>query len=154
MTQVYNMRLSTWMLAIVQTFARFLASVTSWECPQCGSRLSGQLADGTLSLVWENDSHAPSWSHFKHVAEVTSDGKCSIFCASVRSDAANFPLSGGGDGISFSTTNQSDETIRRRAREAQPCGCDLGAAWYCDEHCDNGDHRAPSQVVRDVLQES
>lgn len=158
MKPIYERLLSMWMTALVQTFARSMASAASWECTHCGSRLSAHEKDGTWLFTVESDSRAPSWSRFRHVAAVTLDGKLSISCASRRFVLDDSRPSGDDAGISSSTINQNSEFMRQRVtqvfRSADACGCDLGAGWYCDEHCDGGrtgDHRAPAQVLRDVL---
>ena len=141
MRQIFRAHISTLIQYALRHYVPTMLSVGSWECVHCGSRMSAHDEGGTLlfSLDLAIDSLQPNLWHFKHVAVLTSDGNLSILCASVRSVVDGSRHSGANDGICSLSTNHDS---------AHACGCDLAAGWYCDEHCDNGDHRAPAQVTR------
>jgi len=107
---------------------RSVPLVVSWECPRCGLAIDARRVDGTLSFGFEITCSPPNSSPFKHVAVLTDGGKLSISCERSRSDARQLPLpSGESDGTS--STPGSSASL-----SAQPCGCDPGAGWTCEQH--------------------
>lgn len=126
MLLIREWRISMWMIGALRPYVNSIPSVVSLACDHCGSRIDARKRDGMSSFAFEIDLHQQKPSPSKHVVVVTSDGRLSISCACSRLDELR---SHHGSGV-------VDGTFSSEKNSGRSCGCDPGAAHFCDEYPD------------------
>ena len=118
---------STWTL-IGPWLRRLLPSLPSsgsWVCESCGYAIDARGEAGTSSFTLTIDCYPQKQSRYKHAVVLTDGGRLSILCeSSAFAPHRSPPDTGSNAGISYTAPNLS----------AEPCGCDAGANWKCEQH--------------------
>jgi len=127
MLHTLSARISMWINIALRPFLRSQPLRGSWVCASCGLFIVAHVEDGTSSLRCAIISHPVKLSPYKHVLEVTADGKLSISCAPLPSVEDVSQDSGQSVGTSSIPVNSVRESGRT-------CGCDPGAHWICERH--------------------
>lgn len=133
MKLLFTRHISTLIGLSIRAFLSSLEPATSWECPQCGSRVNVQSEGGTWLLDFASDLRLPNSSHSRHVVALTAEGKLSILCASEPSGKTASPHSGASAGISSLSTSHVNLLIialKRIDRERQIRGVATDEAFF------------------------
>lgn len=109
MLHTLNAHISMWINIALRPFLRSRPLHGSWVCESCGFFIVVRAEAGTSSLRCAIVSHPAKPSPYKHVLEVTADGKLSILCEHFPCVAETSEASGPCDGTCSIPENSDHE---------------------------------------------